>query len=202
MFRDAKKALYVFLCGILGSLLFLIIQRSLLLIVLVVFLTNPQAGNWLGGITLSDFWVIDTLSLVLALGLGGWYGVWLGIYWYSVVYEKQVFPGFVQSISEKFKAPVLPVSFSGKKVAPVKNPYADFWEADELLAKRNMPQIEEPTQVVKVKPKAFMVNTPPVQTNTNNVIKTETPIKSVKLNGLKKSPVKKRIIKKNVISQS
>lgn len=81
----SKKALYIFLCSLLGILLFVILQKSATLLLAELF--SSFDGSSFEGYT-SDVIRFETFTYILALFFGGWYGVWLGLHWYDIVYEK------------------------------------------------------------------------------------------------------------------
>ncbi len=87
------KALYIFLCTLLGIILFLIFHRALVVIAYIVIESNYQPLAW--GLTNGDLQTIDFFTMLVALFLGGWYGVWLGLNWYSLVYEGEHSPGLL-----------------------------------------------------------------------------------------------------------
>jgi hypothetical protein len=96
----AKKSLYVFLCSLLGALLFLIIHRLAVFAYLVMVSANPQV---FGGLNYLELLAIDFFTLFLALLLGSWYGIWLGLKWYEQVYEHPHKPyGFVDHVIEQY----------------------------------------------------------------------------------------------------
>ncbi len=81
---ESKKALYIFLCSLLGMLIFVMLQKSTLLL-LTTLLTNQGEFNFIGVSSL--LYKFETISYLLALFFGGWYGVWLGLHWHEIVYE-------------------------------------------------------------------------------------------------------------------
>ena len=92
-----RKALYVFLSSLMGTLLLVMFHRSLFVIyeLLGDFFPNQQ---WLN---MDPFLVVtaDFFTMLLAMFVGGWYGVWLGLNWYKMVYEDRgvtgMFHGFL-----------------------------------------------------------------------------------------------------------
>jgi hypothetical protein len=87
------KALYIFLCTLLGIILFLIFHRALVVIAYILIENNYQPLAW--GLTNGDLQTIDFFTMLVALFLGGWYGVWLGLNWYALVYEGEHSPGLL-----------------------------------------------------------------------------------------------------------
>jgi signal transduction histidine kinase len=81
-----KKSFYVFLTSLLGIMMFVVIQRSVALIGLL--LLNIDYGRFSLGSNYSQLHILNIITYILAVFLGGWYGAWLGLYWYKVVYEQ------------------------------------------------------------------------------------------------------------------
>ncbi len=84
MRKVAYKALYLFLCSILGIILLSMLHRALFVILdlLLVGDYNPfSLGISPGIIALADFF-----SMLVAWFIGGWYGIVLGLDWYAIVY--------------------------------------------------------------------------------------------------------------------
>ena len=92
----AKKSLYLFLCSILGMLLFLLIHRLLFFFYLLLVSANP--GIFSGGLNTLEISALDFFSLILALFAGMWYGIWIGLRWFELVYEKNSYGGFVDHL--------------------------------------------------------------------------------------------------------
>lgn len=78
---QSKKALYLFLCSILGIILFLFIQQAFW----VAYSGAAHAG-YLPMLGQLNAW--PTLTFLAAVLFGSWYGIWLGLYWYEMVYER------------------------------------------------------------------------------------------------------------------
>ena len=104
----AKKSLYVFLSSMLGSMLFLILHR---LVVMSYAILVEQDYNTYGlGLSLVEWLAIDYITLVLSILLGAWYGVWLGLHWYKSVYEEGMHHGFVDHLICRFWPPKSPTA--------------------------------------------------------------------------------------------
>lgn len=99
MRKAVTKSLYLFLCSILGMILFAMLHRALF--VIYGILLEVDFTTYSLGLTESAILMIDFLSMLIALFFGGWYGVLLGIDWYSIVYgpsapqPAKLFHGFV-----------------------------------------------------------------------------------------------------------
>ncbi len=97
MNRGVGKALYVFLCMIMGMILFAIFHRAVVVIYYILLNTNYETFSF--GITEATVQAIDFFTLLVALFFGGWYGTALGLHWYRLVYEEKpgvgLFHGFI-----------------------------------------------------------------------------------------------------------
>ena len=83
MRKAASKALYLFLCAILGMVLFVMLQRAILFLYnLLIFVDSTYAF----GMSSAAILGLDFFTLLLALFLGGWYGTMMGIDWYAMIY--------------------------------------------------------------------------------------------------------------------
>ncbi|MDR3643189.1 MAG: hypothetical protein P4L74_06215 [Candidatus Doudnabacteria bacterium] len=96
--KDFRKSLYIFLCSLLGVLMFMLLER-----LAVFFYLYLLAGGYLvTNMSYLQIAIFDYIVLVLAMMLGAWYGVWLGLYWYRIIYEEQSHPGLVGHVSEHY----------------------------------------------------------------------------------------------------
>lgn len=100
-----RKALYIFLCSILGVLLFSMFHRAVFVIYEIIGGFYP-AISWLH-LPFRTIAFIDFSTFLLALFIGGWYGIWIGLNWYKMIYEdrgvKTWFHGFVPHNFRKHK---------------------------------------------------------------------------------------------------
>jgi len=94
-----KRSVYIFLCSLLGVMLFLVLHRIIVLWYLLM--VNYGVFSWNGSETYIRFLAVDYISLTLFLMLGSWYGIWLGNYWYELVYESGSLKGYFNSIRYK-----------------------------------------------------------------------------------------------------
>ncbi len=85
MKKGYGKAFYIFLCSIMGMVLFVIFHRAI--IVIYYILLDYNFGSYAMGLSMSDVQMIDFFTGAIAMFIGGWYGVWLGLHWYGLVYE-------------------------------------------------------------------------------------------------------------------
>lgn len=83
-----KKSFYIFLASLLGMILFILLQRSLFLLAYLIGVDVLSA----------DFSRLDYGTFMLASFLGLWYGIWVGLYWYKIVYEEASSAGFLRSL--------------------------------------------------------------------------------------------------------
>lgn len=95
-----KKSLYVFLCSLLGMLMFLILHRLLIFAYLLLASANP--GVFYYNLTYLEILALDFFTLILAIMLGSWYGIALGIKWYEAIYEKGEHAGFIDHLVKEY----------------------------------------------------------------------------------------------------
>jgi hypothetical protein len=93
MESKANRSLYLFLCALMGSLLFMIVHRTIMLIYYIVLNDHFDALSF--GLTFWQLNYLDFITMVAAMLGGVWYGIWLGQYWYAIVYEHGYFGGVV-----------------------------------------------------------------------------------------------------------
>lgn len=79
--KQSKKALYLFLCSVLGVIMFTFMHQAFW----VIYVALARLG-YLPQIDPIN--PLPALSLVAAFLVGMWYGIWLGLYWYEIVYER------------------------------------------------------------------------------------------------------------------
>lgn len=128
-----KKSIYIFLTGLLGSLLFLILERILAFIYFLLLTYNYAQFSF--GHTLTELLAFDYFILIIALLLGGWYGVWVGMYWYEAVYESTG-GGFVGHILRHYWPVRQPAYNLQAKVAQVEDKLdGDLWQLEDLAKK-------------------------------------------------------------------
>lgn len=96
MRKRVGKALYVFLCSLMGMVLFAMLHRALAVIYYI--LLNSDFDQFSLGLTEGSLQALDFLTLLMALFLGGWYGTALGIHWYRLVYEGPFAPGLFHAV--------------------------------------------------------------------------------------------------------
>lgn len=90
------KSFYLWLTALLGGLLFFIIHQALFL--LYWWLTYVDFARYSFGMTPVQLSALELASLVVFVFCGGWYGVWLGMNWYGIVYESGDVKGFFYAL--------------------------------------------------------------------------------------------------------
>lgn len=179
----SKKSLYVFLSSLLGILLFVTIQRALSLIGLL--LLNVDYATYSLGTTPLQVHAWNITTLILAIFFGGWYGIWLGLHWYKIVYEHGsggLFHGLAGRFFHDDEQPVIKQVVHHPKLEPEKivkpqthhsrsldaieeNSSQSRWEFDELLNKKRNPHKSNKTASssrVATRASSFEVPTPSV----------------------------------------
>lgn len=88
MKKTTIKALYLFLCSILGMVLFGILHRAVFVLYDLLLVVDYDTYSF--GMTPAAISALDFTTMLLMLFLGGWYGIVLGLEWYSMVYGPHV----------------------------------------------------------------------------------------------------------------
>ena len=83
MAETTRKSFYIFLSTFLGVLLFLMLDRTAFLIAFI-------AG---ADITSLPVLALEYVTSMIAIAFGAWYGIWLGLVWYTAVYEERTTQG-------------------------------------------------------------------------------------------------------------
>lgn len=157
-----RKFVYLTACALLGIVLFLFIEQLLIQLLLILNTIG------FGGIQVTQ----DFLNLsayaggILALGLGAWYGVWLGSYWHGLVYEGDRAKGFLFHVKKKLSKPKSQPKLSAPKIMinqskPVFNTAS--WQMEDLvkMEKQNISEKIEPSnQPIVKKPRAAVKKVP------------------------------------------
>lgn len=158
MRKAVTKSLYLFLCSILGMILFAMLHRALF--VIYGILLEVDFASYSLGLTENVILMIDFLSMLIALFFGGWYGVLLGIDWYSIVYgpsapqPAKLFHGFVPAnFRNRPKKIVKTESKPSLNSTTIKNPVVDKVSAI-LNTPIETPEVLQPT-VQKVREWTF-----------------------------------------------
>ncbi len=133
----AKKSLYLFLSSMLGVFLFFILHRT----AIFTYLYLVDSGYLVDTFVYWRFLAIDYFTLAFALMGGAWYGIWLGLYWYSRIYEEGSHGGLADHLVRHYWPHRSPKSI-GIKLASVKeNLEKDLWQL-ESLAKDTVTSVE------------------------------------------------------------
>lgn len=154
-----KKSIYIFLCSMLGVMLFLILHR-LVMFSFVVFAIYAGYSRTLFGSAYLSFLAFDYVTLVLAMLAGSWYGIWLGTYWYEQVYELGNWRGAIYHLRGKM-LPVREDARLQERIQEVQEILReDIREAEELSAELQssepelgMPVLTPEIQPIVIRPK-------------------------------------------------
>ena len=131
-----KKAVYIFLCSLMGALLFLILHRVAVFFYLVLMNYNYSAFSF--GLPYWQFLALDYFTLILALLLGGLYGIWVGLYWYEAIYEHGHHGGFVHHVVERYwPTRHARYDLKSKITQATKKIEGEMWELEDLA--KHMP---------------------------------------------------------------
>ncbi len=137
MKKTTAKAFYLYLCSILGMILFAMLHRAVF--VLYDLLLVMDYDTYAFGMTSRNIMTLDFTTMLIALFLGGWYGVALGIEWYAMVYgpnaEKPagLFHGFVPHHWRKTKTNSQKISTSTENAVHVPVAESKSWSFDDLI---------------------------------------------------------------------
>ncbi len=127
-----KKSLYVFLCSLLGVMLFLVLHQILAFAYLVL-ITYDYSFTF--GLSFYELMALDYVTLILTLFFGAWYGIWLGEYWYEEVYEG-THPGFIGHLFRHYWPTKHPkYNLKSKIIAVEQKLESDLWELEDLANK-------------------------------------------------------------------
>lgn len=192
-----RKALYLFLSSLLGILLLLLFHRSVFVIYEILGSFYPTLYFFqLDYFTLRlfDFW-----TMIVAMFFGGWYGIWLGLHWYRMIYEdanvQSWFHGFVPHLWRRKPvpnqaSPAAKIASMPRQIVATSKPQVGFqtfrsainkpvWNFDDIKPSSAKPISRNPSQS----------SSPAKATATDTVI--EKPV-------AKKRIAKKRAVKKRV----
>ncbi len=130
---NVKKSLYVFMCSIMGALLFLIIHQIIAFGYLMLLYADYDKFSL--GLPFISLMALDYFTLIIVLMLGAWYGIWLGLYWFGLVYEGDGH-GFVEHIVKYYwPSNKIPYSLKSKVAVVEKKLETDLNELEGLAAK-------------------------------------------------------------------
>ena len=155
MSPTVKKSLYVFLTAMLGALLFLIIHRMLAFGYLLFLYYNYNFFSF--GFSFMEILAIDYFTLILALMFGAWYGIWIGLHWYDVVYQESGSHGFVgHFVRHYWPTSVKSYNLKSKIAAVEKKLENNIWELEDLAKKTEinaLSQVPAKKRIVRRKTK-------------------------------------------------
>jgi hypothetical protein len=133
----------LFLSGLMGLLMFFIIHRILVFFFLLfVTATNAEFQYY-------NFLLWDYITLCPSLVLGVMYGLWVGRYWYRVVYHENSHNGFVDFLNKKLwgEEPKQIKVFQHKMEAVAEKLENDLSDLEALA--KDFPVIIKPKRVIK-----------------------------------------------------
>ena len=137
-----KKSFYIFLTALLGLLLFFILHR----VAFFFYLYLLAGGYMTTDMTYYQFLVLDYSTLFVAMGVGVWYGIWLGMYWFRKVYEEGSHGGFIYHLNTHYFGGSKPKTLE-KKIEVVRHQLEDdLWKLEDL-AKETVAMAEEPKPI-------------------------------------------------------
>jgi hypothetical protein len=84
MKKSTAKALYLYLCSILGMIMLAMLHRAVFVLYDLLLMMDYETYSF--GMTERTVLTMDFTTMLVALFLGGWYGIALGLEWYSMVY--------------------------------------------------------------------------------------------------------------------
>jgi hypothetical protein len=117
--------------------------------------------HWLSADSYVSFMAIDYITLLLAMLCGSWYGIWLGDYWYSLVYEQGKWRGAFRHFQHKYFLQKSNYADLKAKVEAVAERLGEDLSQVEDLAKEIPKEILSPASIkrraVKKKPAASRV---------------------------------------------
>jgi NAD-dependent DNA ligase len=135
-----KKSLYVFLCSLLGMLILLTLQHAIIFLylsVITAFGTNDSINI--------DLYSLNVVVWFLSVFFGGWWGVWLGMGWYKMVYEDAQHKGFVHGLATALYG----FSQGGKKAVSTPVITKPKWSLSDIIPKiqQVIPQLRTGAEV-------------------------------------------------------
>lgn len=142
-----KKSLYVFLCSLLGMLILLTLQHAIIFLylsVITAFGTNESVNI--------DLYSLNVVVWFLSVFFGGWWGVWLGLGWYKMVYEDAQHKGFVHGLATALYG----FSQGGKKAVSTPVITKPKWSLSDIIPKTT--SNSDSIRKVIVKPKVKTVS--------------------------------------------
>lgn len=162
MINAFRRSVYLILSGLMGLLVFFILHRIAVFVYLSLVTSQDIVFEY------NNFLIWDYITLSAALIVGLVYGMWVGEYWYKVVYHENVHNGLVDYIASFF--------YSSRQSKP--EAFQHKLENVALKLENNLAELENLTS------------------NTSKFLKSKTPIKRLKTKTpLKNSSVKKTSVR-------
>lgn len=192
MSNVSTKALYLFLCSILGMVLFAMLHRSIFVLYDLVLILDYDMYSL--GMDKATVMVLDFFSMLAALFFGGWYGIALGLDWHAQVYDAQAESG-------DWLHAFLPHSWRGKKSAK-KSSDDVFATLPPVVIKPKTVPIKSITTKSVAKPAAEKTMTESASWNFDDFLKaTPAPTKkAVRKTAVKKTATK--VVRKTVTKRT
>ena len=182
-----KRILYISLTVVLGILLFLVIQQSLaLLYYILISFDYARYGFGFSPITFRFIYLGATLASVL---VGGLYGVWLGRYWFALVYEQRDGRGFMPPLRNS-SFPTQQVTPKVKVQTAARKEISEAWDLDDLLAPK-----QATTSIASVLKPALKLSIKPSQTKSAVRVGQEKKATVSQINKTVSLKPKKRVVK-------
>jgi hypothetical protein len=182
-----KRILYISLTIVLGILLFVVIQQSFaLLYYILISFDYARYGFGFSPITFRFVYLGTTIASVF---VGGLYGVWLGRYWFNLVYQQRAGRGFMPPLRNS--------SFPAQRVTPkvkvqssARKEISEAWDLDDLLAPK-----QATASIVSVLKPAVKLSTKPSQTKSAVRVGQEKKATVSQINKTVSLKPKKRVVK-------
>jgi hypothetical protein len=116
--------------------------------IVFVYLYLVAGGAFAGSFDYTQFVFWDDFSLVITLMMGAWYGIWLGLNWYSKVYEQKIHGGLIDHLVKTHWPGSGPKSLETKISSVKQRIESDLWQLEDL-AKVEIAKAESPAPKVR-----------------------------------------------------
>lgn len=126
-----KKSLYIFLSCLLGVFLFFSLHR----IAVFFYLYSVINGSLATTFVYWRFLLFDYFTLAITLMAGAWYGIWLGGYWFSKIYEEGSHGGLTHHLVTTYWPHKQPKSLTSKISSVREHLEKDLWQLEDLAKK-------------------------------------------------------------------
>lgn len=140
-----KKSLYIFLTALMGVMLFVLLDR----LVVFFYLFLLTYGYTATDMAYQQIQALDYFVLTLVMMGGAWYGIWVGLYWYSKVYEEKSHKGFVDHVATNYFPGNKPKIIHAEMSAVKERLQSDLWQLEDLSQQEALTEMP----LAEVKPK-------------------------------------------------